>query len=35
MKTIYEFIRDIILDNEANAKDEFYWLDQVFGWMPF
>lgn len=35
MKTIYEFIRDIILANEPNAKDEFYWLDKVFGWMPF
>ncbi len=27
---IYKFIRDIILANEPNAKDEFEWLDKIF-----
>lgn len=27
---IYKLIRDIILDNEPNAKDEFEWLDKIF-----
>lgn len=30
MKDLYEFIRDIILDNESNAADEFAWLDKIF-----
>lgn len=33
MKGIYEFIRDIILDNEHNAADEFEWLDKIFGFL--
>lgn len=35
MKTIYEFIRDIISRNESGADDAFYWLDKIFGKLPF
>ena len=28
---LYKVIRDIILDNESNSADEFYWLDKIFG----
>ena len=35
MKGIYEFIRNIIMDNEPNAKDEFEWLDKIFENLPF
>lgn len=28
---IYEIIKKIIMDNEPNAKDEFFWLDKIFG----
>lgn len=35
MKTIYEFIKSIIMDNEPNAKDEFEVLDKFFEWLPF
>lgn len=31
MKGIYDFIKNIILDNEPNAGDEFFWLDLIFG----
>ncbi len=31
MGKIYEFIKNIILDNEPNADDEFFWLDKIFG----
>ena len=29
---IYGLIRKIILDYEPNAADEFFWLDNVFGY---
>ena len=35
MKTIYEFIKKIIMDNEPNSKDEFEVLDKFFEWLPF
>lgn len=35
MKTIYEFIKNIILGNESGADDAFYWLDKIFGRLPF
>lgn len=35
MKAIYELIRDIVLKYEHNAKDEFAWLDMIFGNLPF
>ena len=31
MGKIYELIRKIIMDNEPNADDEFFWLDKIFG----
>lgn len=31
MGKIYEFIKNIILDNEPDADDEFFWLDKIFG----
>ena len=35
MGKIYEFIKNIIMDNEPNADDEFFWLDLIFGKLPF
>lgn len=35
MKFIYELIKKIVLDNESNAADEFYWLDKIFEKLPF
>ncbi len=29
---IYGIIRNIILKNEPNSKDEFGWLDKIFGY---
>lgn len=29
---IYGLIRYLILSNEPNAADEFFWLDGVFGY---
>lgn len=31
MGKIYELIKKIIMDNEPNADDEFFWLDIFFG----
>ncbi len=31
MNKIYELIKKIIMDNEPNADDEFFWLDKFFG----
>ena len=35
MKTIYEFIKSIVADNEPNSKDEFEVLDKIFGKFPW
>lgn len=35
MKTIYELIKAIVSDNEPNSKDEFEFLDKIFGKFPF
>lgn len=35
MKTIYTLIKEIVLANEPNAKDDFAALDPFFEWMPF
>lgn len=35
MKGIYETIKKIVMDNEPNAKDEFFWLDKIFENLPF
>lgn len=31
MGEIYKLIKKIIMDNEPNADDEFFWLDKFFG----
>ena len=31
MGEIYKLIKKIIMDNEPNADDEFFWLDKIFG----
>lgn len=30
MKSIYNLIKTLVLTNEPNAGDEFFWLDQIF-----
>ena len=30
MGEIYKLIKKIIMDNEPNADDEFFWLDKFF-----
>ncbi len=35
MKTIYTLIKEIVLANEPNAKDEFAVLDKFFEKLPF
>ena len=35
MKTIYTLIKEIVLANEPNAKEDFAAMDPFFEWMPF
>lgn len=35
MKTIYEFIKAIVSGSEPDSKDEFEFLDKIFGKFPF
>lgn len=35
LKEIYQTIRTIIMDNEPNADDEFFWLNKIFENLPF
>lgn len=35
MKAIYELIKYIVLSFEHDAADEFAWLDEIFGKLPF